>query len=60
VVDFKIVGPVFLTQYTLLHLGSTLPKKWSWSFWSWGMIQCLAGNFSWNWQGHITIRFKGC
>jgi len=27
VVDFKIVGPVFLTQYTLLHQGSTLTKN---------------------------------
>jgi len=26
-VDFKTVGPLFLTQYTLLHLGSFLPKN---------------------------------
>ena len=27
VVDFQTVGPVFLTQYTLLRLGSSLPKE---------------------------------
>jgi len=26
VVDFQTVGPVFLTQYTLLHLGSFTEK----------------------------------